>query len=226
MSEKTNEKKRLSTANIVGIILMAVFLPIIIINMVLVIKGAVHKDQVPMIFNRAPLVVATDSMTKGHFSGNDGEYTGAFNKNDLIIVRKVDPEKLEIGDIATYMNGRKEVVTHRIIDKQLAPDGKIEYTFKGDNSPSQDAEAVIPEQIVGKYEGHRFAFIGWVIMQIQKPVGIITLILLPVAVFFIVVLIQKQRENKVDASKTAALEAEIERLKNEKKENESNLENK
>lgn len=217
MSEKTNEKKRLSTENIVGIVLMAVFLPVIVFNMVLVIKGAVNKDQVPMIFNRAPLVVATDSMTIGKYTDNP-TYNGKFNKNDLIIIKKVDATKLEVGDIVTYITSdedEKEVITHRIIAKEIAADGKTEYILKGDNSPSEDQEAVLPEQIVGKYV-MRFPIIGWMVMKIQEPVGIIVLILIPVAVFAVVVLIQKLQNNKIDAAKTAALEAEIERLKSEK----------
>ena len=55
--------KKLTKLDIIGIVLTIIFLPIIIINMTLVIKGMVNPSELPMVFNRAPLIVVSESMT-------------------------------------------------------------------------------------------------------------------------------------------------------------------
>lgn len=52
MNENTS-KRKISALNIVGIVLLVIFLPLIIINMTLVIKGALNKDRIPTVFNKA-----------------------------------------------------------------------------------------------------------------------------------------------------------------------------
>ena len=60
------EKEKSSASNkvltIVGIILCVIFIPILIINVTMIIKGFVKKDEVPTIGGYAPLIVLTDSM--------------------------------------------------------------------------------------------------------------------------------------------------------------------
>ena len=141
--------KKLTKLDILGIILTVVFLPIIIINMTLVIKGMINPDEVPMIFNRAPLIVISDSMTIDKKAG-----TGEFNKNDLIIIKKVDPTTLEKGDVVTYKDRDGDIITHRIIDLITDKvDGNEVPAFKtkGDYSPGYDFDPVRHEQIVGEY---------------------------------------------------------------------------
>ena len=53
--------KKLTKLDILGIVLTVIFLPIIIINMTLVIKGMINPEEVPMLFNRAPLIVKPDT---------------------------------------------------------------------------------------------------------------------------------------------------------------------
>lgn len=109
--EIKQEKKKLSTENIIGIVLIAVFLPIIIFNMVIVIKGWINPNNVPTFMGVAPLIVGSDSMT----IHKDAENGGAFNKGDIIIIKNVKPEKLEVKDIITYVY-QGDIITHRIVD--------------------------------------------------------------------------------------------------------------
>lgn len=111
MSEQLKStKKRMSTENLVGLIMIAVFLPIFAFNMIVFILSIVNPSQIPMPLGIAPLVVASDSMT----IREDAEHGGAFNKGDMILVRKIKPEKLEELDIITYNQGN-EIITHRVI---------------------------------------------------------------------------------------------------------------
>ena len=213
MNENTS-KRKISALNIVGIVLLVIFLPLIIINMTLVIKGALNKDRIPTVFNKAPLIIVSDSMTIGYYT-TDPNYNGAFNKNDLIIIKKVDATKLEVGDIATYIAGDGSVITHRVIRKTTNEKNEVRYIMKGDNSPSEDPDLITPEQIQGVYV-KRFACLGGFAMKLREPIGIILLILIPTAIFFAVYFVQKQLENKKNEESKAQLEAELEELRKEK----------
>ena len=202
--------KKLTKLDILGIILTVVFLPIIIINMTLVIKGMINPDEVPMIFNRAPLIVISDSMTIDKQAG-----TGEFNKNDLIIIKKVDPATLEKGDVVTYKGRDGDIITHRITDLITDKvDGNEVPAFetKGDYSPGYDFYPVRHEQIVGEYL-FRLPKLGGVAMFLQTPAGVIVILLIPVIIVFAVDFLIKRKQQKSSDSKNAELEAEIARLK-------------
>ena len=94
MSEKIQSQlkqniTKFGVLNIIGVILLVIFLPLVILNLIFIIQGWIHPDKVPMIFDTAPLIVVSDSMTiEKDESGNI--ISGAFNKNDLIFIKKVE----------------------------------------------------------------------------------------------------------------------------------------
>lgn len=206
------KEKKLTTLNIVGIILIVIFLPIIMINLTIVVKGLAKPEEVPMVFNTAPLIVISDSMTIDKKAG-----TGAFNKGDLIFVKKVDPKTLEVGDIITYISNDEEgsIITHRIVS--IYEDGSFET--KGDYSPGYDRDPVKYEQVVGKYTG-RVAGAGDMAMFFQTPTGVIVLIGVPLVAILVVDFFQKRKENDQVSSEKAELEAELARLRAEKQQQE------
>lgn len=111
MSEELkSSKQRMSTENIVGLVLICVCVPLIIFNMVVFLMSIINPRQVPMPLGFAPIVVGSNSMS----IREDALNGGAFNKGDLIFIRKVKVEKLKVGDIITFDNG-KDITTHRII---------------------------------------------------------------------------------------------------------------
>jgi signal peptidase len=207
MKEKN---KKLTNLDILGIILTVVFLPVIIINMTLVIKGMINPEEVPMIFNRAPLIVISDSMTIDKEAG-----TGEFNKNDLIIIKKVDPSSLEKGDVVTYKGRDGDIITHRITDLITDKKDGVEvpaFETKGDYSPGYDFYPVTYDQIVGEYL-FRLPKLGGIAMFLQTPAGVIVILLIPVIIVFAVDFFIKRKQQKSSDSKNAELEAEIARLK-------------
>ena len=202
--------KKLTKLDILGIILTVVFLPIIIINMTLVIKGMLKPEEVPMIFNRAPLIVISDSMTIDKNAG-----TGEFNKNDLIIIKKVDPTTLEKGDVITYKGKDGDIITHRITDLITDKvDGQEVPAFetKGDSSPGYDFYPVKYDQVIGEYQ-FRLPRLGGIAMFLQTPAGVIVILLIPVLIVFAVDFFIKRKQQQSSNSKNAELEAEIARLK-------------
>ena len=109
--QKQNKKTKLSTENIVGIVLIAVFLPVIIFNMVIVIKGWISPNTVPTFMGIAPLVVGSDSMTLS----DEAENGGAFNKGDIIFIKNTDINNIKEKDIITYIY-QGDIITHRVIE--------------------------------------------------------------------------------------------------------------
>ena len=87
MSEKIQSQlkqniTKFGVLNIIGVILLVIFLPLVILNLIFIIQGWIHPDKVPMIFDTALLIVVSDSMTiEKDESGNI--ISGAFNKNDV-----------------------------------------------------------------------------------------------------------------------------------------------
>ena len=61
---KTEEKSTTGhkILTIVGIVICVILVPILVINVIMIIKGLVNKDEVPTIGGYAPLIVLTDSM--------------------------------------------------------------------------------------------------------------------------------------------------------------------
>lgn len=73
-------------------------------------------------------------------------------KNSLVLVKKVDTEKLKTGDIITFINGEGLCVTHQIADIQGDKEQGEELLFltKGTENRNIDKEAIKSSQIVGR----------------------------------------------------------------------------
>ena len=62
IKEKTQKTKSEKVLFIIGIVLLVIMVPILILDAVLLIKGAVNDDEVPSVFGVKPLVIMSDSM--------------------------------------------------------------------------------------------------------------------------------------------------------------------
>lgn len=194
--------KKISKQTIIGIILIAIFLPIIVVNMVIVIKGAVNPTKFPMVFGRAPLIVESDSMTIDRKAR-----TGAFNKGDLIFIKKVNPETLKKDDIITYYSADGSIITHRIAEAPFYEEGKLTFNTKGDfNSPV--VVSVPAEDVIGLYTG-RIPKMGKVAMFLQTPWGVIVLLGIPLLVIFLIDFFNKRKADQGAQAKIAELEAKL-----------------
>lgn len=144
-----------------------------------------------------PMTVLTDSMSP------------TFNSGDLIIIKRTQPDTLQVGDIITFhtiIQNEYVLNTHRIVE--IHDNGIRSYVTKGDNNAIQDQSVVIGSDIVGKYVG-RLPYVGHVMQFLSSSVGFLIVIVLPLLVFFIF-----QVYNLVMVSiklkKAAAAEAAIE----------------
>jgi signal peptidase len=118
--------------------------------LLLVIALAAVLLVVPKVSGSVPLTILTQSMEPTLPPGT------------LIVVRPVDPDALEVGDVATYQirSGDPAVITHRITAISSASDGTRSFTFTGDNNASPDSLPVTPGQIQGEV-WYSVPLVGW-----------------------------------------------------------------
>lgn len=198
---------------IVLIVLAVLFVPILIINLTLIVKGSLHDDVPPDIFGVAPLAVASGSMS--------GDADDCFDEGALIFVDLLDSEEkqsLQEGQIVTYYTG-EVFVTHRIISVERAEDGRITgFIAKGDANNTDDG--VVPVgNVVGLCTGS-VAGLGDFALFMQTPMGILVFVGIPVVIFIafdvIRITLERRRQRAASDGSSAELaqkDEEIRRLR-------------
>ena len=104
---------------------------LIIINLYIGINKAVTHNPVPKFWGIYPLIVISGSMEPAIMPG------------DVVVIREQSPDKYEIGDVVTYLDGNISY-THRIVGEE---DGL--FVLKGDNNNVTD-DKVEATQLIGK----------------------------------------------------------------------------
>ena len=190
---------------IVGAVLCCIFAIILACNLTIIIKGVVNPKVPPSVFGVTPMVVQSGSM-----SGNAGDH---IEVGDLIFTVKAETDKLKAGDIISYMDGNI-AVTHRIVEVQTAADGKRSFVTKGDANNTED-EPISADQIIGQYSG-RIPKVGDFALFLQKPLGMVIFIGVPVCAFVVWDILRRRRETRAGDEEKEQLRRELERLKAEK----------
>ena len=87
-----------------------------------------------------------------YFTVMSGSMQDEIPKGAFILVKNIDPMKLNIGDTITYMRDRTTSVTHKIVDIYENYNGIGERGFRtqGVNNSNPDSDVVFDENIVGK----------------------------------------------------------------------------
>ena len=206
-------KEKASTTHkvltIVGIVLCILLIPILLINLTLIAKSYLNKDEVPSIGGKLPLIVLTDSMYPEIESG------------DLIICNTAEAEDIKVNDVISFFdpagNGTS-IVTHRVIEI-VEDDGEIFFRTRGDNNNTEDKELVPAENLVGVYK-MRIAGAGHIAMFMQSTAGLIICVVLPIILLVGYDIIRRRIYEKNNKQDTDALLAELEALRAEKAEKE------
>ncbi len=189
--------------SIVGLVLCVIFGFMLLCNLTIILKGVINPDRPPSIFGITPMVVQSGSM-----SGTTPDH---IEIGDLIFTCKVDAEKLKEGDVISFMEG-SIVVTHKIIAIETSKDGSRSFTTKGIANNTKDSEPVTAENIVGIYKG-RIPQVGNFAMFLQKPLGMMLFIGVPLLAFIVYDIIRRTRAAGKENKKAADMEAELERLR-------------
>lgn len=117
-----------------------VFVPIIVVNLILIVNSYRNPDELPGVFGVKPAVVLSGSMEP------------AIETGDLILLRDTDPLALEKGDVICYLSSGK-AVTHRIVGITAGEDGRPRYVTQGDANNAEDRLPVTPDQVQGIWLG-------------------------------------------------------------------------
>lgn len=97
------------------------------------------------------------------FSVDSGSMAPRYPVDTLVVVQKIDPENIKVGDVITYvLNSNGVLVTHRVVEIDSA--GRT-FTTKGDANNTEDAP-VLWDNVVGK------VFLGF--PKIGKPFRYLT----------------------------------------------------
>lgn len=203
--QKTKEKRSglQRTLSVVGLIFCVIFGFMLLCNLTIIIKGTINPETPPSIFGITPMVVQSGSMS--------GDAPDHIEVGDLVFSGKADIEKLKVGDIISFMEG-KVIVTHRITAIDTAENGSLIFTTKGDANNTEDSDPVTADNIIGIYKG-RIPKLGDFAMFLQTPLGMILFVGVPLLAFIIYDIIRRQRSANKENKKTAEIEAELERLR-------------
>lgn len=205
--EKSSVTHRVLT--IVGTVLCIILIPILLINITLIAKSFINKDEVPSVGGMLPLIVLTDSMHPEIESG------------DLIICNTAEAKDIKVNDVISFFdpagNGTS-IVTHRVIEI-VEEDGEIYFRTRGDNNNTEDKEPVPAENLVGVYK-MRIAGAGHIAMFMQSTAGLIVCVVLPIILLVGYDVISRRIYEKNKKEDTDALLAELKALRAEKAEKE------
>ena len=161
--------------------LYSILVLILCVNIVIMIKANLYKDKVPGIFGYKPFVVLSGSMQS------------QINVGDLVIVREIDANKLNVNDIIAYRDG-KIVTTHRI-KEVLKDNNDVCFKTKGDSNNTMDDGVVCSKDIEGRYV-FKINKLGNLIIFIQQPTGFFIMLLSILLIGVLVFLIKNREINK------------------------------
>ncbi len=93
-------------------------------------------------------------------------FKNGFNKGDIIFLRGVKPEKINLGDVIVFKTGRPDPIIHRVI-KIWKAGNKYYFQTKGDHNKASigisdlNEIQISEEQIIGKAM-FRIPYLGWI----------------------------------------------------------------
>ena len=178
------KKRAITLIKIFNILIFLIIIPILIYNITLIIKYIQNPNKTPGFFGFKTYEIVSRSMED------------TINKNDIIIVKKVDKDEINENDIISFDNGR-EIITHRIVDIENI-NGQTLYTTKGDNNKFKDNEKVSFEQIEGKYV-FRLSKFGYLLNCLKNRYFLVILLIILILCFVHAINIKKRikiREEK------------------------------
>lgn len=202
-SAGTTTAHKVATA--IGIVLCVLLVPILVVNCILLFKGATNQDEVPSVGGVVPFIVLSGSMEPEIQAG------------DLIICRQTPASDVNTGDVISFFdpdgNGTS-VVSHRVTAIATDASGQPVFTTKGDANNVDDAAPVTADKVIGVYQ-FRIPGLGNVAMFMQSTQGLIVCVVVPVVLLLAYDIIRRRAYDKQSQAETDALKAELEELKSQ-----------
>ena len=195
-----NHKRKRTYPSVAGIVMCILFIPIIVVNTILIVSTYTRPDEMPGVFGIKPAIVLSGSMEP------------VIKTGDLIFIHKTDTENLKEGDVICYLTSGK-AVTHRISGITAGEDGTPRFITKGDANNTEDRLPVTAGQIEGIWKEGRIAGLGNIILFMQSSKGMIIFIICPLLLFIFGDIVRRWKLDRAENSRVAELEAELAELK-------------
>lgn len=106
-----------------------------------------------------------------------GSMEPAIKTGSIVFVQEAEPEQIEEGDVITYYDDGRNLITHRVIEVHRA-DTSMRLVTKGDNNENRDPEPVYRDEVVGKAQ-FSVPLIGYVVAFGQTRLGWLTMVIVP-----------------------------------------------
>ncbi|MBM7587213.1 signal peptidase [Bacillus pakistanensis] len=159
------------------VVLIAIILFIMII--IFSIFVSLNSNKPLTVFGIKPLTVLSNSMAP------------IFEAGDVIITREVETGDLRKGDIISFYNEEKKLITHRIT-AIVEEDGEKHFYTKGDNNNAMDEEITTVSEIVGKEIFH-IPNLGFLAHYTKGPMGFLLFIALPLTGYVCLTVYEKMK---------------------------------
>lgn len=186
---------------ILGLVLLAA-----LIAMAAAIYVRVSGNQFPF-GDRTVMVVSSGSMSKKNPLNEYLEnYDDQIDTYDAIVIERYEnQEQVRKYDVIAYRSDDGTTIVHRIVDAVETPSG-IQYVTRGDANSADDSGSFYGEylpysRIIGRYTGQRLPAVGFVVVFLQSPAGIMTLVALSYCFVVYDVLISKR--DRIRAARTS-----------------------
>ena len=180
------KKRAITLIKIFNILIFLIIVPILIYNITLIIKYIQNPSETPDFFGFKTYEIVSRSMED------------TINKNDIIVVKKVDKNEINENDIISFDNGN-EIITHRIVEIENI-NGQTLYTTKGDNNRFEDDEKISFEQIEGKYV-FKLSKLGYLMNFLKNRYFLIILFIILIFCFIHIINVKKRIKNREEKRK-------------------------
>lgn len=195
IKKRRNRKNKIK--KVLTVIVYILLIPLLIYNLSLIFQAVLKPNETPSFLGIKTYVIVSGSMQP------------ELDIGDIVVVKDVEENELQKGDIISFREGQN-VVTHRIIEIENK-DNQEQFKTKGDNNNSVDNNPVKMDAIEGKVIT-AIPLIGNIALILQ---GKLTIILI-VIIFYAYFVKSEQVKNKKEKRRLKRLEYEKERLENGK----------
>ncbi len=205
-TKKAKTQKVLSILIIVALCLMV---PVLIINCTLLVKKAVAKD------NKPPAIFGLVSQ----YIDRDLEHVD-LKKGDFILIKTVDVEDVEVGDVIVYMkNAQDRDISYGKVETILEDsDGTVSAWVLESEDGVFAGATVFTSNLVGEYNGFNIPVVGAIANFMGSPWGIIICMAIPLGLLISYEVVSAKKKEKESDENKAELLAELEALRKEKEE--------
>lgn len=98
-----------------------------------------------------------------------GSMRPTMTRGDMIVVRSVDPQHIDVGDVILFRSGEdaNATIAHRVVEI-VGSDGSPAFVTKGDANEVEDRGAVPASRVLGKVQ-HHVPMLGYVTREMREP---------------------------------------------------------